>query len=203
MSGPDHAAGHTALLIIDMISCWDFPDAEKLLPGALDIAPRIAALAARCRAGHVPVIYANDNRGQWRSDFAKVVQAALTADGDAAVITRLLTPDEEDYFVLKPKQSAFFGTPLELLLQHLKVRRVIVTGVSSDQCVLTTAVEARMRDLEVIVPQDCIASQGKDRNEVVLQQLTQSHRLSVTPGARIRLYQRRGAPQRHATTIDG
>jgi nicotinamidase-related amidase len=95
------------------------------------------------------VIYANDNRGQWRSDFVKLVQASVAAGGDAAEITRLLAPHEDDYFVLKPKQSAFFGTPLELLLQHLHAQRVIITGVSSDQCVLTTAVEAHMRDLEV------------------------------------------------------
>jgi nicotinamidase-related amidase len=203
MVAPDKAAGRTALLIIDMISCWDFPDAEKLQPAAVDIAPRIAALAARCRVSYVPVIYANDNRGQWRSDFVKLVQASVAGGGDAGGITRLLALHEDDYFVLKPKQSAFFGTPLGLLLQHLQAQRVIITGVSSDQCVLTTAVEARMRDLEVVVPRDCIASQGRDRNDAVLRQLAQTHQLPTTPGARLRLLRRQGAPRRHTTTFDG
>lgn len=49
---PERAAGGQALLIIDMISCWDFPDADKLLPGAVAIAPAIAAFKQRCgRAG--------------------------------------------------------------------------------------------------------------------------------------------------------
>jgi hypothetical protein len=121
-----------------MISCWDFPDAEKLLPGAHAIAGRIAALKARCTRAGVPAIYVNDNRGRWRSDFPKLVELSLAAGGAGAEITSALLPEETDYFVLKPKQSAFFATPLELLLAYLKATRLIVTGVASDQCIWAT-----------------------------------------------------------------
>ncbi|MBJ2155222.1 isochorismatase family cysteine hydrolase [Variovorax sp. IB41] len=188
---PERAAGHTALLIIDMISCWDFPDAEKLLPRAAAIAPRIAALKARCRKAGVPVIYANDNRGRWRSDFPALVEESLAQDSAGAGVTRALQPEPDDYFVLKPKQSAFFGTPLELLLRHLDARRLILTGVASDQCVLVTATEAGMRDLAVVVPRDCVASQSARRNEIVLRQLEDVQNLPTTPSARIRLVPRR------------
>jgi nicotinamidase-related amidase len=184
---PERAAGHTALLVIDMISCWDFPDAEKLLPRAAAIAPRIAALKARCRKAGVPVIYANDNRGRWRSDFPALVEESLAQDSAGAGVTRALQPEPDDYFVLKPKQSAFFGTPLELLLRHLDAQRLILTGVASDQCVLVTATEAGMRDLAVVVPRDCVASQSARRNEIVLRQLEEVQNLPTTPSARIRL----------------
>lgn len=154
-------ASDTALLIVDMISDWQFPDAERLLPGARTIAPRIAALKGRCRAAGVPVIYANDNRGRWRSDFRRVVQGSLDARG--ADITRVLMPDDDDYFLLKPKHSAFFCTPLELLLEDLKVRRLLLTGVASDQCIAITADDARMRNYDVVAPADCIATQGEER----------------------------------------
>jgi len=190
----------TALLVIDMISSWDFPDGDKLLPHALQIAPRIAALKARCLREGVPVIYANDNRGRWQSDFSHLVRLSTDSGGDAARITQSLLPDAADYFVLKPKQSAFFGTPLELLLQHLGVKRVIVTGVASDQCVLTTAAEANMRDLAVVVPRDCIASQTRQRNDMVLRQLQEAHKLPTTPGARIRLQADAGKPASRVTT---
>jgi nicotinamidase-related amidase len=184
---PENAAGHTALLIIDMINIWDFPDAEKLLPRAAAIAPRIAALKARCRNAGVPVIYANDNRGRWRSDFPALVGLSLGQGGAGAAITSALQPDPDDYFVLKPKHSAFFGTPLELLLQHLDARRLILTGVASDQCVLATAMEAVMRDLAVVVPRDCVASQSAARNETVLRQLEKFQKLPTTAASRIRL----------------
>jgi len=188
---PVPAAGRTALLIIDMISGWDFPDAEKLLPGAHAIAGRIKALKARCTRAGVPTIYVNDNRGRWRSDFPKLVEMSLAAGGAGAEITSALLPEEEDYFVLKPKQSAFFATPLELLLDYLKASRLIVTGVASDQCIVATVADAGMRDLEAVVPRDCVASQSRERNERFLRQAEEALRVSTTPGPRIRLPARR------------
>jgi nicotinamidase-related amidase len=160
----DRAAGGMALLIIDMLSDWEFPDAEALLAHAARIAPRIAALRGRCREAGVPVVYANDNRGRWRSDFRDVVASARKKGGAAAAIADALAPEADDYFVLKPKHSGFHATPLDLLLRHLKADTLLLSGVSSDQCVLYTAADARMHDYEVIVPRDCVATQGEERN---------------------------------------
>ncbi|MDH6594946.1 nicotinamidase-related amidase [Variovorax sp. TBS-050B] len=189
---PEHAAGHTALLIIDMISCWDFPDADKLLPGAHAIARPIAALKARCARAGVPTVYVNDNRGRWRSDLRRLVELSLDAGGAGAEITTTLLPGESDYFVLKPKQSAFFATPLELLLAYLQARRLIVTGVASDQCIWATVADAGMRDFEAVVPRDCVASQTPERNARFLQQAAEALCVPTTPGPRIRLPARRG-----------
>ena len=185
------AAGATALLIIDMINDWEFPDADRLLPRAAAIAPAIAALKRRCRRAGVPVIYANDNRGQWRSDFRQVVQQSMRAGGAGAHITEQLAPNEDDYFVLKPKHSAFFATPLDLLLQHLQARRLILSGIASDQCVANTAADARMRDYAVSVPRDCVASQSAARNRRALAHFTEVMAIPTTPSARLRLLTQR------------
>lgn len=181
------APGDTAMLIIDMISGWDFPDATKLLRMSATIAPRIAALKARCRRAGVPVIYANDNRGQWRSDLRRVVDNAVQAGGQGGRIVAQIAPDDDDYFVLKPKHSAFFATPMDLLLQHLKVTRLILTGVASDQCVVTSAVDARMRDYAVVVPRDCVASQTAARNRRALQHFEEVLDIRTTASNRLRL----------------
>jgi nicotinamidase-related amidase len=154
----------TALIVLDMISCWNFPDAAALERQAAAMTPAIARLKQRCAQARVPVIYANDNSGQWRSDFKFVVRESLEGTGRGADITRSLEPGPDDYFVLKPKHSAFFATPLELLLDHLRAKRLIIAGVAGDQCVLNTAADARMRDFEVVVPSDCIASLTAARN---------------------------------------
>ena len=164
----DRAASATALLVIDMLSRWDFPDADTLLAQSVPIAPRIATLAARCRDAGVPVVFANDNHGRWRSDLRQVVDEALHADGPGAEIARQLQPQAQDYFVLKPKHSGFHATPLDLLLRHLGVRRVILSGVSSDQCVLATAVDAKMHDYAVVIASDCVATQTAERNALAL-----------------------------------
>ena len=183
--GEDHAPGGTALLIIDMISCWSFPDGEKLLPAAVAVAPNIAALKARCMRAGVPVIYANDNLGRWRSDFARLVATSLECGGNAAAVTSALRPSDADYFVLKPKHSAFYATPLRLLLTDLRARRLIVTGVASDQCILSTVADARMRDIEVMVPRDCVASQTDERNATALKQFAEVFKLKTPIGRRL------------------
>jgi nicotinamidase-related amidase len=177
----DHAAGATAILIIDMLSGWDFPDAQTLLSNAQLIAPRIARLRERCKARKVPVVYANDNQGRWRSDFREVVALARDHGGAGAAIAVQLAPDRDDYFVLKPKHSGFHATPLDLLLRHLRVRKLLITGVSSDQCVLYTAADARMHDYTVSVPSDCIATLSAERNRRALQHMEEVLRVDTTP----------------------
>lgn len=161
---PAAAPERSALLIVDMVSDWRFPDGERLLPRALAIAPRIAALKRRCRAAGWPTIYANDNRGRWRSDLRRLVAESIEAGGRAARLTQLLAPDGDDYFVIKPRHSAFHATPLEFLLGHLGVRRLVVTGVATDQCVLATVADAHMREFAVAVPRDCVAAQSAARH---------------------------------------
>jgi len=181
------ASGATGLLVVDMISCWDFPDAEKLLPVAAAVSRRIAALKRRCKVAGVPVIYANDNRGRWRSDFNALVELSIACGGRAAKITTTLLPDHDDYFVLKPQQSAFVATPLEKLLGVLRINRLIVTGVASDQCVLSTATDARMRGLEVLIPRDCTGTQTERRQAMLMAQCPEVFGIATTPGSRIRL----------------
>jgi nicotinamidase-related amidase len=184
----ERTARHShALVILDMVSCWGFPDAAPLLRQASRIAPAIAALKRRCAQARIPVIYANDNSGQWRSDFKYVVRESLESPGPGARITQQLEPGEDDYFVLKPKHSAFFATPLELLLDHLRTQRLIVTGVSSDQCVLNTVSDARMRDFEVVVPADCVATQTPARNRRALGYFEDVLGVKTTPGPSLRL----------------
>jgi len=159
--------GHgVALVLVDWINDFDFPDADGLLAAALPAAERTAELRERATAARIPVIYVNDNFGCWRSDFERVIERCLRRRG--ARIVELLTPRDDDYFVLKPKHSAFLHTPLELLLDHLGVGRLILTGLAGNICVLFTAHDAHMRDFAVTVPRDCVASNTPQDNDTAL-----------------------------------
>jgi nicotinamidase-related amidase len=153
---PDTA--DVALLIIDMINDMEFEGGEQLLAHALPVARQIATLKRQAREANIPVIYANDNFGRWRSDFRQVVDHCLSAPVRGAPVARLVVPDPDDYFVLKPKHSAFFSTTLETLLRYLNAKKLILTGIATDSCVLFTAHDAYMRDYELYVPEDCVAA---------------------------------------------
>ena len=162
-----------AVLLIDVINDLEFEGGEELLRHALPAARNIARLKERAHQAGVPVIYVNDNFGRWRSDFKKIVAHCLQDKVRGHPIAELLTPDEDDYFVLKPKHSGFFSTTLDLLLEYLGVRTLVLTGFAGNNCVLFTANDAYMRDYELIMPADCTASIKTEENEYALQQMQQ------------------------------
>jgi nicotinamidase-related amidase len=158
----------TALLVIDVINDLEFPEAEVLLEAALPMARRIVELKRRAKRADVPVIYVNDNFGRWQSNFRAQVDHCKNDGVRGEPIARLLEPDDDDYFVLKPKHSGFYSTTLDVLLRYLGTRTVICTGIAGNICVLFTANDAYLRDLHVVVPEDCIASNTQADNEHAL-----------------------------------
>ncbi|MGZ5232048.1 MAG: cysteine hydrolase family protein [Burkholderiales bacterium] len=157
------------LVLIDVINDLEFDGGDKLLKHALPAARRIASLKANARKRRIPVIYANDNFGRWRSDFRQVVEHCLVDGVSGQAVAEILKPGPEDYFVLKPKHSAFYSTTMDLLLQYLQAKRIVLTGLTGDMCVLFTAADAYLRDYELTVPQDCVASQSAAENRKALQ----------------------------------
>lgn len=164
----------------------DFPEGKALARHGKPAAKRIAALKRRAKAARLPVIYANDNYGQWQSDFRATLEKAIAPGMPGRDISLLLAPEGDDYFVLKPKHSAFFGTPLEMLLEYLGVERIVLAGFAGDICVLSTAHDAFLRDIEIVVASDCTASETTAANREALAYMRTHLKATVRPSARVR-----------------
>jgi nicotinamidase-related amidase len=167
---PDQCS--VALVLIDVINDMEFDSGEALLENALPAARKLSQLRLRARDAGVPVIYVNDNFGKWRSDFRQQLGHVLEDHVRGEPIAKLLRPDEEDYFVLKAKLSGFYHTQLDLLIDYLQVRTVVLAGFATDMCVLFTASDAYLRDLEIIVPPDCSAAASKEHHETALEHMS-------------------------------
>jgi nicotinamidase-related amidase len=176
-----------ALLLIDVINDLDFPEGEQLLRHALPMARRLAELKRRLKADGVPAIYVNDNFGRWRSDFRAQVEHCLHDGTLGEPIARLLAPDEDDYFVLKPKHSGFYSTTLDVLLRYLEAKALIVTGIAANICVLFTANDAYMRDFRLFVPADCVASNTTQDNEHALAEMARALKADITSSTELTL----------------
>jgi nicotinamidase-related amidase len=161
----------TALLLIDVINDLAFEGSKALVAQAEPVAIRLAALKRRATAAGVPTIYINDNFGQWRSDFRRTVAHCTARSSPGQRVSRRLRPTARDYFVLKPKHSGFFDTTLDTLLATLRIRRVILTGIAGNICVLFTANDAYMRELKIFAPADCIVSNTAADNHHALRQI--------------------------------
>jgi nicotinamidase-related amidase len=177
----------SALLIIDMINTLEFPEADGLLKFAVPAAKNIAKLKEKFYRRRLPVIYVNDNFDEWLSDWNKVYDKCSAPGMKGAELANLLKPTEKDYFILKPRHSGFYATPLGLLLEDLKIKKLVMTGIAGDICVLFTAHEGHVRGYEVIVPEDCIASNTKAQNQVALKQLVKALNLKTTKHKNLRI----------------
>jgi nicotinamidase-related amidase len=182
-SAPDKC--ETALLIVDVINDLDFPEARQLLRYLPAMARKISILKQRAKKAGIPVVYVNDNFGRWRSDLRSLVEHALKGKGRE--MAGLLRPDEDDYFVLKPKHSGFFSSTLETLLRYLGARTLIITGVAGNYCVLFTANDAYMRDYRLIVPADCTVSNTVAENRDALNLMRNFLKADIRPSAKLRL----------------
>ena len=191
---PDKA--EVALLLIDVINDLEFSSGRELLKHALPMAERLAELKRRAKAASVPVIYVNDNFGRWQSDFKKLLEHCLEEGVCGKPIAELLSPEEDDYFVLKPKHSGFFSTTLDILLDYLQVNTVILTGVAGNICILFTANDAYMRDYRLYVPSDCVASNDPHDNEHALRQMEIVLKAEITPSTELDLDALKRAPAR-------
>jgi nicotinamidase-related amidase len=182
---PDKAA--VALLLIDVINDLEFESGKELLKHALPMAEKIAALKKRAQAAGIPAIYVNDNFGRWQSDFNKLLKHCLEGDVTGQPLAEILRPDEDDYFVLKPKHSGFFSTTLDTLLEYLQARTLILTGLAGNICVLFTANDAYMRDFHLYVPSDCVASNTVEENEHALELMEKVLKAEIRPSTELDL----------------
>ena len=176
-----------ALLLIDVINDLDFDQADDLLLQAVPMAKRIAILKRKAAQQQIPIVYVNDNFGQWKSDFRHTVEHCCADNSRGGEISRMLRPEASDYFVLKPKHSGFYATTLDVLLEYLKVDGLIITGIAANICVLFTANDAYMRDYRLYVPADCVASNSVEETEYSLRQMKDILKADIRPSTAIEL----------------
>lgn len=178
-----------ALLLVDVINRFDFEGSSALLRSARPAAQAIAKLKERAVAAGLPIVYANDNFGRWRSDFRAIVQRCRAPDVKAGArdIVQRLAPTRRDYFVLKPNNSAFYASVLETLLRHLGTETLILIGFATDNCVLFTAHDAYLRGFRLVVPRDCVAAETPSRQRYAMTIMAQTMKAETRASTGINL----------------
>lgn len=175
-----------ALVLVDVLNPLDFDGAQPLQRSAPRMAARIAALKQRLAARGVPVVYVNDRppSGPWRSDFVALLAHCRTRGGAAATLAERLAPEAGDHTLIKPRHSAFYGTPLQLLLVQWGVQEVVLCGLAADLCVQFSAMDAFERGFGLWVPSDCTESQTAARKRAALAWMERSLNARTEPSSR-------------------
>jgi len=166
-----------ALLIIDLINDFNFDHGNILAEKAKGIAEHIDNLKKHCKKERIPIIYVNDHYNLWQADLEKIIEYC-TNDKSKKILQKI-KPTDEDYFLIKPRHSAFFGTALHTLLIKLKVEKLILTGLAGNICVLFTANDAYMREYQLLVPENCIASVDDEDNKYAIRMMKNVMRANI------------------------
>lgn len=177
----------TVLLLIDVINPCDFEGGDAFVRRNLRVARAIRRLRDRVGKRALPIIYVNDNFGKWRSDIDALVTACTQPDTPGAPIVELLRPRPSDFVVLKTKLSGFYGTPLDTMLRLGGVRRPILVGFSTDDCVLFTAADAYMREYQLLVPRDCVGARSDNASKRALTLMTSLLAARTAPSRALRV----------------
>ena len=155
-----------ALLLVDVINDFRHEDGEKLLASFRDRLDGLTAAISRARDAAIPVVYANDNWGNWDGDKDRLVRDAL--DGLGRDVVEALAPREGDRFVVKPRYSGFDHTPLELILRDLESERILLAGAATEGCVIQTAIDGRELGFKITVLAEACASPDARLEKVAL-----------------------------------
>lgn len=176
---------NTALIIIDMINKMDFKGSEDLLENTKPIVNPLLKLKHHAKKLGLPTIYVNDNFGLWREDIGSVITECKKGLGKD--IVEQFIPENNDFFIIKPKHSGFYGTQLNILLNYLEVENLILTGVAGDMCVLFTAFDAYMREYNLWVPSNCLASETVANNKGALRIMNRSMFANISPSTNVEI----------------
>jgi nicotinamidase-related amidase len=183
--GSSPTGANSAVLVLDMITDFDFEDGERLYPNALKVAERLSEVKTRAMDAGVPVIFVNDNFGKWNEDFGGYVDSIRTTSDKGRKIIEMIGPEDGEYHILKPQRSAFYATPLGVLLLKLNVSNLILTGVTTDICILFTAHDAYMRGFHIQIPADCTAAVEESYHKSALEFLQRVTDADIRPSTEI------------------
>ena len=101
----------------------------------------------------------------------------------------LTSGSTSDYLILKPKHSAFYQTPLDTIYRDALLFGKFLAGLSTTSCILRTAHDANMRELQLYVPSGCSAACQPAEHQQAIDQIALIRNAKVTPSRSLRLHQ--------------
>jgi len=158
-----------AVIVVDMINDNVHGAQHGVAARARALVPAINRLLGQAHARGWPVVFACDSflpQDRLLSD-SRLKPHALRGTNGAAPIAEL-ERREGDHLLPKRRMSAFFKTDLDQTLRTLQVDTVLVCGITTPFCVLTTALDAVSHDFAAMVVQDCCDAAKQAQHDAVV-----------------------------------
>jgi nicotinamidase-related amidase len=166
-----------AFIIIDMVNAITKSQGPPYHtpPHREALVQNYVRLVAHCRHVGTPLIYTVIHRHLDNLDAPKTLAdagptggAPMLAGTPAAEIIDEIRPQPQDWVIMKPRFSAFYGTHLDTILTDLGAETILVGGISTQRSVEGTARDAKNRDMQCIVVSDCCTAGELDVHEMTI-----------------------------------
>ena len=194
----------TAVLVVDVQNDYCHPDGALGSLGlptgdAMAMIPTLARLLGAAREHGTRVIFIQTvhtdetDSGAWvrrSGGSSTTVCRKGTWGGEFTEVA----PAEGEAVVIKHRYSAFVNTRLDSILRTYKVENVILTGVSTNVCVESTARDAYMRDYNLIFLSDCTAAYAREDHEATLRTMSRNFGVVAAADEVIAAWQAARAP---------
>ena len=158
-----------AIIVIDMLEdSFSKNHRNPVTPFAEAIVPNINRLTDIARSKNIPVIFSMDSF--MHGDFifqGKMKEHSLRGTAGAELYHGLIRTDS-DIFSRKRRFSTFFKTDVDQTLRLFNVDTVVLTGINSHWCVLSSAFDALSNDFRSYIIEDCSASYSAEVHETVM-----------------------------------
>jgi nicotinamidase-related amidase len=158
-----------AIVVVDMIK--DNVDTDlhlAITQEAQKIIPNINRLLAYARSRNFPIIFANDSFLPTDFIFQGRMKPHALRGTPGVEVTARIERQETDIVLEKRRFSAFFKTDLDVTLRNYAVDTIVVAGISTNVCVLLTALNGLENDFRAIILEDCCACYQKEVHEATV-----------------------------------
>jgi len=167
----------SALIVVDMLNMYDHEDGDVLVESVREALPAIQRLVERARHDGVPVVYVNDNHGDWGAGRPELLERAMA--GRAGELIEPIAPADGTWFISKARHSIFYETQLEYLLREQEIERIVLVGQVTEQCVLYSALDAYVRHFAVAVPRNAVAGIHADMADCALRMMQRNMQADI------------------------
>ena len=158
-----------AIIVVDMLKDT-FKEGSQLpiTQEARQILPSLQRLLRESRGRRLPIVYACDSFLKEDFIFKGKIKFHSLQGTEGAEVVDDLKPEPSDEVLPKRHFSAFFETDLEKRLRDQGRDTIVVTGITTEVCVLSTAMDGLCHDFYVILLEDCSASHSQEKHQACL-----------------------------------
>ncbi|RST89501.1 cysteine hydrolase [Vagococcus humatus] len=159
-----------ALIVIDLLYDFVNPNGAVYHENNEKLLPKVSQLITQAREEDTLIIFMRHSHRAGKYDPKTLTgrKNCLEGTGGDELAPSLPVDEAKDYILKKRRYSSFVGTDLDLILREHDIKKVLICGTKTNNCVRSTVEDAYHLGYDTVVVGDCVATDKPEVNEIYL-----------------------------------